>query len=86
MLLTGNPLDALASPYGALFAVKLALFASLLGLAAFNKLRLVPALRAGDAVAAARLRRSIGLEFAVVLAILVTTATLTTIASPDMER
>ena len=86
VLLTGNPLGALASPYGALFAVKLALFASLLGLAAFNKLRLVPALRAGDAVAAARLRRSIGLEFAAVLAILVTTATLTTIASPDMER
>ena len=85
VLLTGNPLDALASPYGRLFAVKLALFASLLGLAAFNKLRLTPALLAGDAGAAARLRRSIGLEFAAVLAILVTTATLTTIASPDMD-
>ena len=85
VLLTGNPLDALASPYGRLFAVKLALFASLLGLAAFNKLRFTPALLAGDTGAAARLRRSIGLEFAAVLAILVTTATLTTIASPDME-
>ena len=85
VLLTGNPLDALASPYGRLFAVKLALFASLLGLAAVNKLRLTPALLAGDAGAAARLRRSIGLEFAAVLAILITTATLTTIASPDME-
>ena len=85
VLLTGNPLDALASPYGRLFAVKLALFAALLGLAAVNKLRLVPALLAGDAGAAARLRRSIGLEFAAVLAILITTATLTTIASPDME-
>lgn len=84
VLLTGNPLDALASPYGRLFAVKLALFAALLGLAAVNKLRLVPALLAGDAGAAARLRRSIGLEFAAVSAILVTTATLTTIAFPDM--
>ena len=85
VLLTGNPLDALASPYGRLFAVKLALFVLLLGLAAVNKLRLTPALLAGDAGAAARLRRSIGLEFAAVSAILVTTATLTTIASPDME-
>ena len=85
VLLTGNPLDALASPYGRLLAVKLALFALLLGLAAVNKLRFTPALLAGDTGAAARLRRSIGLEFAAVLAILVTTATLTTIASPDME-
>lgn len=85
VLLTGNPLAALASPYGRLFAVKLALFALLLGLAAVNKLRLTPALLAGDAGAAARLRRSIGLEFAAVSAILVTTAVLTTIASPDMQ-
>ena len=85
VLLTGNPLDAVASPYGRLLAVKLVLFALLLGLAAFNKLRFTPALLAGDTGAAARLRRSIGLEFAVVSAILVTTAILTTIASPDME-
>ena len=85
VLLAGNPLDALASPYGRLFTVKLALFALLLGLAAVNRLRLTPALLAGDAGAAARLRRSIGLEFAAVSAILVTTATLTTIASPDMD-
>ena len=59
--------------------------AHLLGLAARNRLRLTPALLAGDAGAGVRLRRSIGLEFAAVLAILATTATLTTIASPDME-
>ena len=85
VLLTGNPLDALATPYGRLLAVKLAIFLLLLGLAAFNKLRLTPALLAGDAVAAVRLRQSIALEFAAVLAILSVTATLTTIASPDME-
>ena len=85
VMLTGNPLDALATPYGRLLAVKLSLFGLLLGLAAFNKLRLTPALLAGDTGAGARLRRSIGLEFAAVLVILVTTATLTTIASPDME-
>ena len=85
VLLTGNPLDALATEYGRLLAVKLALFLLLLGLAAFNKLRLTPALLAGDAGAGIRLRRSIRLEFAAVSAILVTTAILTTIASPDME-
>ena len=85
VLLAGNPLDAFASAYGRLFAVKLALFALLLGLAAVNRLRFTPALLAGDTGAAARLRRSIGLEFAAVSAILVTTAILTTIASPDME-
>ena len=84
VLLAGNPLDALAIPYGRLLAVKLAVFLLLLGLAAFNKLRLTPALLAGDAGAGARLRRSIGLELAAVLAILTTTAILTTIASPDM--
>lgn len=85
VLLTGNPLNALASEYGRLLAVKLALFLLLLGLAAFNKLRVTPAFLAGDTGAGIRLRRSIRLELAVVAAILATTAILTTIASPDME-
>ena len=85
VLLAGNPLNALATPYGRLLAIKLAVFLLLLGLAAFNKLRLTPALLAGDAEAGVRLRRSIEVEFAAVLAILATTAILTTIASPDME-
>ena len=85
VILAGNPLDALATPYGRFLAVKLAVFLLLLGLAAFNRLRLTPALLAGEAGAGVRLRRSIGLEFAAVLAILVTTAVLTTVASPDME-
>ena len=85
MLLAGNPLEAVETTYGRLLAVKLAVFVLLLGLAAFNRLRLTPALLAGDAGAGARLRRSIGLEFAAVLVILVVTAVLTTVASPDME-
>ena len=85
VLLAGNPLDALATPYGRLLAVKLAVFVLLLGLAAFNKLRLTPALLVGDAGAGVRLRRSIGLELAAVLAILATTAILTTVASPGMN-
>ena len=84
VLLTGDPIAALASPYGQLLAVKLCLFAPLLGLAAVNKLRLTPALRAGDTTAGLRLRRSIRMEILAVLAILVTTATLTTAASPEV--
>ena len=85
VLLAGNPLDAIAVPYRQLLAIKHSVFLLLLGLAAFNRLRLTPALLAGDASAGVRSRRSNGLEFTAVLAILVTTAILTTVASPDME-
>ena len=85
VLLAGNPLAAFETTWGRLLAVKLAVFVLLLGLAAFNRFRLTPALLAGDARAGTRLRRSIGLEFAAVLVILVVTAVLTTVASPDME-
>ena len=82
VLLTGNPVVALATPYGQILAVKLCLFALLLGLAALNKLHLTPALRAGDPRATLFLRRSIRMEVLVVVAILVTTATLTAVSSP----
>ena len=83
ILLTGDPVAALAMPYGQLLALKVCLVAPLLGLAALNKLRLTPALQAGEMRARLHLRRSIRLEVLVVLAILVTTATLTTVASPE---
>ena len=81
--LTADPPAALDTPYGQLLAVKLLAFAPLLGLAAFNKLRLTLALEAGVRGAGARLRRSIRLEALIVLAILATTATLTTVSSPE---
>ena len=83
VLLTGNPLDALAAPYGQLLALKLSLFVVLLSLAAFNRFRLTPALLAGDPYAVARLQRSIGCEAAAVCAIALTTAALTTVSSPE---
>ena len=83
VILTADPLAALGTPYGQLLAIKLLLFAPLLGLAAYNKLRLTPALEAGVAGAGTRLRRSIRLEALAVLAILATTATLTTVSSPE---
>ena len=83
VILTADPLAALGTPYGQLLAVKLALFTLVLGLAAYNKLRLTPALEAGVAGAGARLRQSIRLEAIAVLAILATTATLTTVSAPE---
>ena len=82
VLLTGNPLQALAMPYGQFLAIKVSIFVLLLGLAAFNRLRLTPALLAGDSRAGVRLQRSIGCEVAALCAIALTTATLTTLSSP----
>ena len=77
---------ALATPYGQTFLIKLALFAAVLGLAALNKVRLTPELQAAAPGAAQRLRRSIGLESVLILAILATTAALTTVTSPPAEQ
>ncbi|WGH78612.1 copper resistance D family protein [Jannaschia ovalis] len=85
-LLGATKLDALATPYGQAFVIKLALFAGVLGLAALNKVRLTPELQAAAPGAAQRLRRSIVVEGALVLAILATTAALTTVTSPPAER
>jgi putative copper resistance protein D len=78
--------DALSSPYGQAFLIKLALFSGVLGLAALNKVRLTPDLKAAVPGAAQRLRRSIAVESAFVLAILATTAALTTVTSPPSEK
>ena len=76
---------ALGTPYGQIFAVKVILFVALLALAALNRYRLTPALQTGTLRAGTQLRLSIRLEALVVLAILATTATVTTVAAPGME-
>ena len=73
---------ALAQPYGVLLLAKVALFALLLGLAALNRLRLVPALVAGAPTAAARLRRSIALEYVLICLVLLVTAVMSGAFSP----
>ena len=83
VLLTGNPLGALAMPYGQFLVVKVSVFVLLLGLAAINRLRLTPALLAGDSHAGVLLQRSIACEVVAVCAIALTTATLTTVSSPE---
>lgn len=82
LALLGGPAGLFGTPYGWLLLGKLAAVAGLFGLAAMNKLALVPSLSRGDAAAAGRLVRSIRLEAAAILIILAVTATLTSTASP----
>jgi putative copper export protein len=70
------------SPYGLVISVKLAFVAGLLGLAAFNKLRLTPRLLAGDVAAVRSLQQSIHAEMALAALILLVTAALTTLIGP----
>lgn len=72
-----------STAYGRLLLAKLGLVTLLLGLAALNKLRLVPALASGERSASLRLQRSIRLEIALVLLILTVTGLLTTAFSPS---
>lgn len=79
IVLIGNPSQLLASEYGQRLGIKILLFFALLSLAALNKLRLVPGLKAGQTDAAILLQRSILIEIAIVIAILIATAILTTV-------
>ena len=78
--------DALATPYGEAFLVKLVLFAGVLGLAAMNKVRLTSDLKTAAPGAARRLLASIRMESALIAAILATTAALTTVTSPPSDH
>ncbi len=71
-----------SSAYGLAMCVKLVFVAGLLGLAAFNKLRLTPRLLDGDVAALDSLRRSIHAEMALAALVLLATAALTTLIGP----
>jgi putative copper resistance protein D len=75
--------ERLLSPYGLLLLTKLGGFVGLLGLATMNRYRLTPALAAGRRGAVSGLRRTIGGELAVMLTVLIATAFMTTLYSPD---
>ena len=64
--------------YGQEMIIKVLLVCLLLGLAAANKLRFIPALRTGDPAVANHLSKSISVEWIVILAVLGMTAVLTT--------
>jgi putative copper resistance protein D len=76
--LVGSFTALVGTGYGQALIIKVVLVGGLLGLAAANKLRFIPALRAGDPNAANHLAQSIMVEWLVVLAILGTTSVLTT--------
>ena len=83
-ILLETPWAILESSYGRLVALKLLLVMGLLSMAAMNKLILTPALVAGDASAMRRLRQSINAELALAGAVLVVTATFTTVTGPPV--
>jgi copper transport protein len=68
--------------YGWMLLAKLALVTGLLALATLNKFRLTPLLARGDIRGASRLRLSIAAEIALVLGILIATASLSTTPPP----
>ena len=82
-ILTGDIFEALYTPYGQFFALKLTMFVVVMGFAAWNKLRLTPALLRQDRSASTKLRQSVRLEAALIGAILMMTAALTTVSAPE---
>jgi putative copper export protein len=63
-------------------AIKVALAATVFGVAAYNKWRLTPKILAGDLTAITTLRRTIGVELIAIGLVLAATAVLTTYSSP----
>jgi putative copper resistance protein D len=76
--LVGSLPALIGTGYGQTLIIKVLLVGGLLGLAAANKLRFIPALRSGDPAAAKHLSTSISIEWLIILAVLGTTAVLTT--------
>ena len=76
------PSELWSTDYGRLVTIKLFVVAALLGVAAFNKLRLTPRLVASDRTAVVALRRSIEVEIALAITVLVVTASFTTLVGP----
>lgn len=80
-ILVGSFSSLTSTGYGLFLLAKVGVVALLLSLAAANKLRFIPALRAGDANAARHLTRSISVEWMAVIAILLATSILTSALS-----
>jgi putative copper export protein len=70
------------SAYEQILAIKIGIATVVLGIAAYNKLRLTPRLVDGDATAMFALRTSINVELALIAVVLAVTAILTTYTSP----
>ena len=75
----------LETGYGLTLLAKIGAVACLLAAAAANKLRFVPAVRAGDRRGAAALRRSIAVEWAAICLVLLATTALTSLQGAPWE-
>ena len=83
--LTGSVTAMVATDYGLALSGKVILVSGLLGLAALNRYRLVPAVDRGERAAAARLGLSVRLEMLIALAIMLVTSLLTTSLDLPMQ-
>lgn len=70
-------------PYGRLLLGKVGGFTTLMGLAALNKWRLVPAIASGNPAALRIFRRSLGAEYLLIASVLSVTAVMTALYSPE---
>nr|WP_216859334.1 CopD family protein [Sulfitobacter aestuariivivens] len=84
-LLSGSVTALLGTAYGLALLLKVAIVAVLLCFAAFNKMRLVPALRTKKSGAIRALQRSISLEMLAVTVILLATAIITSVTAPPVN-
>ena len=75
--LVGSIKSLVGTGYGQALILKVILIAGLLALGAANKLRFIPALQAKNPQAAGHLSKSISIEWGVILAVIWTTAVLT---------
>lgn len=78
--LVHSPGELISSAYGRTLSAKIILVAALLGIAALNKLRLVPQIQAAEGVQ--RFRKSVRLEVAVASGLLLVTAYFSTVVGP----
>jgi putative copper export protein len=76
-------LAALRRPYGLLLLAKAGLFAVLIGLAALNRLSLLPRIASGEGAALAALRATLSCEYLLIAAALAATAVMTGLYSPS---
>jgi putative copper export protein len=76
-------LAELATGYGVLLLAKAGLFAVLMGLATLNKWRFGPRLGSGDVAAVAGFRRTVAIEWLLIVVLLIGTAVGTSLYSPE---
>lgn len=80
-----TPTALLSTAYGYRLIAKVALFAGVLGLAAYNKLILTPRINGGVAEAATALRRVIIIEYAIIVLILGAAVSLALVEPPRAQ-